>query len=280
MPNMASGLAWARRLEDSKHAKIKNDKTKNLGFITVYFVKEFVFDFSNKGGLEDELYTKRIYKYRLKDFKFTLLGENLFLHPYKALYWEAPKILLLADLHLGKATHFRKSGIPIPEAIHAPDLSRLAFLINYYHPARIIILGDLFHSSLNSSWSIFKKFCDENLKVKPDLVLGNHDILDPEYYDFMNVHQERLTLDPFVLTHEPIDLTQINKYYNLCGHLHPSIKISGKAKQSLRVECFHFGKNHGILPAFGNFTGRGRVPGRLKGNKIFAIANQKVIRLF
>ena len=96
----------------------------------------------------------------------------------------------------------------------------------------------------------------------------------------MDVHLDKIILDPFVFSHQPLDQKETNDHYNLCGHIHPSVRISGIAKQSLRVECFHFGKNHGILPAFGNFTGTARMPERSKDDDIFAIANQKIIRLF
>ena len=216
----------------------------------------------------------------MKDFKFTLLGENLFLHPYKAMYWERQKVLLIADLHLGKATHFRKSGIPIPESIHQPDLERLEHLLIIYKPARIIFLGDLFHSMINNAWKTFKNFCKDRIHIKTELILGNHDILDPSYYEFLDVHHGVLKIDPFILSHKPLDEENFAGYYNLCGHIHPSVKITGSAKQSIRVECFHFGRNHGILPAYGNFTGTSKVPANTETDRIFAVTNQKIIPLF
>ena len=216
----------------------------------------------------------------MKDFKFTHLGENLFLHPYKALYWDKANILLIADLHLGKAAHFRKSGIPIPETIHQPDMQRFDYLITKYKPARIIFLGDLFHSLINSAWKTFRNYCKNNLQMKPELILGNHDILDPSNYDFLIIHHGFLELYPFILSHEPLAVANLNGHYNLCGHIHPSIKISGSAKQSVRVECFHFGKYHGILPAYGNFTGNSKITSNTKTDRIFAVTNQKIIPLF
>jgi len=196
------------------------------------------------------------------------------------MYWERYKILFLADLHLGKATHFRKSGIPIPEMIHQPDLDRLEFLITLYKPERVIFLGDLFHSSINKAWTTFKDFCDKKIDIIPELVLGNHDILDHSNYDFLKLQVEKLEIYPFILSHKPLEETQLKGYYNLCGHIHPSIRISGAARQSLRVECFYFGKNHGILPAFGSFTGTSKMLNRKKTDRIFAVTNQKIIHLF
>ena len=216
----------------------------------------------------------------MKDFKFAHLSQILLLHPYKSLFWVEYKILFFADIHLGKAAHFRKYGIPIPEKIHMPDLERMEFLVRKYQPERIIFLGDLFHSDYNKSWANFRLFCMENINLKPELVVGNHDILDHSHYDFLTIHPEKLKIGPFVLSHKPMELQELNGYYNLCGHIHPSIKIFGSAKQSFRVECFHFGKNHGILPAYGNFTGTSKIMDRSAKDNIFAVTNQKIIHLF
>lgn len=216
----------------------------------------------------------------MKDYKITHLGENLSLHPYKSLYWERRKILFLADVHFGKAAHFRKSGIPVPEIIHQFDLERIESLKQYYDPERIIILGDLFHSIYNETWMTFRKFCSQRIELIPELVLGNHDILEDNHYDFMKIHIDKLMLHPFVLSHKPIETDQLDSHYNLCGHIHPSIRISGPARQSLRVECFYFGKYHGILPAFGNFTGTSKMPKQHNTDKAYAVTNQKIIHLF
>jgi uncharacterized protein len=220
------------------------------------------------------------HKYNLKDHKFIHLGQNLFLHPYKSLYWKEQKVLFLSDLHIGKAAHFRKSGIPIPEAVHHTDFSRLTHLIDYYKPDRLVILGDLFHSSYNAAWEKFRHLFTNQIALKPELVSGNHDILDAEHYAFMSIYNDSLIIEPFILSHIPLDQNNIFEFYNLCGHLHPSIVIYGRAKQSFRVDCFYFGKKHGILPAFGNFTGRSKMPSRNSEDKIFAVAENQIVPLY
>ena len=195
------------------------------------------------------------------------------------MFWEKYKILLFADTHFGKAAHFRKSGIPVPEMIHQPDLEQIELLIKKYNPHRIIFLGDLFHSTYNNAWETFKQFCAQKIEFRPELVLGNHDILDHAHYDFLQVHTGNLIIEPFILSHKPLDINQLNGLYNLCGHLHPSVKLSGLAKQSLRVECFYFNKNHGILPAYGSFTGTSKMPKRTPEDNVFVVTNQKIIHL-
>ena len=215
----------------------------------------------------------------MKDFKYYHLGQNLLLHPYKSLFWAEQKILFFSDAHFGKATHFRKSGIPIPEDIHQEDFRRIDFLIDHYQPQRIIILGDLFHSVYNNAWKTFRSYCKNEIAIKLELVMGNHDILDSTHYDFLQLHAENLIIEPFILSHKPLNNKEIDKYYNLCGHIHPSIKILGPAKQFFRVECFYFTENQAILPAFGNFTGTSKMPRKTSKDEVFAITEDEIIHL-
>ncbi|NJN28459.1 MAG: ligase-associated DNA damage response endonuclease PdeM [Cyclobacteriaceae bacterium] len=213
----------------------------------------------------------------LKDFKFIHLDQNLFLHPYKSIYWSEQRMLLLADVHYGKAAHFRKSGIAIPETVHRQDLDRLAFLIAHYQPERIMILGDLFHSAYNQSWQVFQQFFESQISFKPELVPGNHDILDKHHYQRYHLHEAPLAIGPYILSHVPIAPGLLGGTTNLCGHIHPAVSIRGKARQSLKLECFYFNKNHGILPAFGRFTGTAKMQQRHPGDTVFAVTDQKVV---
>lgn len=216
----------------------------------------------------------------MKEHKFEHLGQNLLLHPYKAIYWMELGILLLADIHLGKAAHFRKSGIPIPDSIHTDDLQRLLHLIRHYKPDRLIILGDLFHSSYNATWETVRQFFAENYEYTPELVLGNHDILEIKHYSFLRLHTSPLAIPPYLFSHEPLASEHGTSLYNLCGHIHPGVVLRAQAHQSIRAQCFYFGERTGILPAFGNFTGMSGVS-LPKGNsgKAFIVSPEAVIPL-
>ena len=84
-----------------------------------------------------------------------ILNETLELLPQKAVYWEKKNILFLADLHLGKINHFRKSGIPVPAKANDRNLELLIDLLQFTKPERVICLGDLFHSHYNPEWEVF-----------------------------------------------------------------------------------------------------------------------------
>ena len=45
---------------------------------------------------------------------FVCRGERLHLLPERAVWWPAAGLLLVADVHLGKAATFRRLGQPVP----------------------------------------------------------------------------------------------------------------------------------------------------------------------
>lgn len=204
--------------------------------------------------------------------QFELCGEKLFLLPDKAIFWPAKKSLIVSDVHLGKAGHFRKHGIPVSRKVHLHDLRTLGQLLHTHHPEQIILLGDLFHSSENREWEDFKAFMKVFDFVKFILVLGNHDILKDYPHELEVV--EQLNIPPFCFTHERTD----SQSYNLSGHIHPGFRLRSIARQGLTVPCFYFADDHGILPAFGQFTGIKKIRPS-KGSKVFGVADDNVIEL-
>jgi metallophosphoesterase superfamily enzyme len=56
-------------------------------------------------------------------------------------------VLIVSDLHFGKTGHFRKSGIAVPQSVYKKDLQRLFHQVQYFQPRKLIVVGDLFHSS-------------------------------------------------------------------------------------------------------------------------------------
>ncbi len=192
----------------------------------------------------------------------------------KAIWLEDESVLMLADTHLGKARHFRKGGIPIPETIHDTDFSILSELISNYYVKKVLFLGDLFHSHWNVHWQTFENFMHGFPEVEFELVKGNHDILNEEVYlgSRLKVHESPLQLGGLLLSHEPLESGDLT---NICGHLHPGIRLVGKARQSLRFPCFYQTAQRIILPAFGRFTGIMEINHHGEGTA-YAVVNQKL----
>lgn len=208
---------------------------------------------------------------------FQLCDQDLYLLPQKAIYWKNTASLLLADLHLGKVNHFRKAGIAIPPQASLRNYQQLNTILASYPIKQVIILGDLFHSVLNAEWDIFANWLTEYPEIKFLLIKGNHDILPNVVYEIrkFEVYQEELLVFPFLLSHQPL-IHHTKEYYNLSGHIHPAVKLNGQGKQQLILPCFYFGKNNGLLPAFGSFTGKATIfPER--DCSVFIIAGEKVL---
>lgn len=194
----------------------------------------------------------------------------------KAIWWPKHQWLLVADLHLGKANHFRKSGIPVPRQTNDKNLDRLIFLIQHHCPHKVVFLGDLFHSRYNSEWEAVGQVISAFPETAFELVAGNHDILEEHQYrrHHITIHKKNLLVEPFLLSHEPLETAF--KGYNLAGHIHPAVRLAGSGRQHLRLPCFYFGKRSGILPAFGEFTGTYTLK-PVRGDQVFVVVEGRVV---
>lgn len=203
-------------------------------------------------------------------------GQQFFLDPRRAIWWQEAKTLITADLHLGKVAHFRNNGFAVPAGLSDQNLRHMSELISEYQPARMLFLGDLFHSVFNEAWIDFSEFRAAFPEISFDLVRGNHDILKPTHYldAGLTVHPEPLLEDKFMFSHHPQkDIP--SELYNLCGHIHPGVILEGNGRQTMKLPCFYFSKNQGILPAYGSFTGAVPVS-VVEGDQVFVIGEGTV----
>ena len=108
-----------------------------------------------------------------------MTGERqMWLLPQKAIWWPSQSLLMVSDLHLAKAEHFRSKGLAVPPTVDFQTLGVLTSLLKELRPAQLVILGDLFHSAPNRAWQEFSAWLsdefDNGLK-DAILVRGNHD---------------------------------------------------------------------------------------------------------
>lgn len=205
-----------------------------------------------------------------------LAGTAILLLPQKAIFLPEYSILIIADLHLGKAQHFRKSGIFVPAGSAAKDYLILNSLIGQYNPQQIWFLGDLFHSIHNSEWLQFEAFVRACPDINFTLIKGNHDIIKEEYYDKLGIAivPYVLPLGQLLFSHEPMTDIEEGKI-NIAGHIHPGCVIYGKGRQSYRLPCFHFKGQSFLLPAFGYLTGLSVMDN--KNATVFAVLPEQVV---
>ena len=213
---------------------------------------------------------------------YTINENDFVLSPERVMFWEDQRTLILADLHIGKTGHFRKSGIPVPQHVFKEDLQRLFTQIFYFKAERLIIAGDLSHSRSNKEMDLFKKWRNDLEALEIILVNGNHDIMEEEWYrELMIKRTETLDIDGFSFCHDPADARakiEHKKHYTFCGHLHPGVSVRGRGRQSLQFPCFYFGNYVGILPAFSRFTGLASVAAQ-KGENVFAIVENGILQI-
>jgi DNA ligase-associated metallophosphoesterase len=202
--------------------------------------------------------------------------ETLALDKDRAIYWEAKRMLIISDIHLGKSAHFRRHGIQVPATVGLSDLDRLTALLEKYDTDRLIITGDMFHNKMNSDIDAFRAWRNNHPSLSIELIKGNHDDLNVEEYLNLNinVHAKELLSFPFRFIHDKPD--KFDEYYNICGHIHPGVTIYGKARQSLKLACFYFSKTCAILPAFSVFTGLSIIRPQ-EEDRFFAITPNEVI---
>jgi DNA ligase-associated metallophosphoesterase len=215
--------------------------------------------------------------------QFQIKDQTLCLSSDRSIYWEQERALVVSDLHIGKTGHFRKAGIAVPQSVFKEDLQRLVAQIQYFKPSKLIVVGDMFHSTANKELELFTKWRTDLNYLEIKLVKGNHDILQKKWYlqSGIELYDSSLKIAGFCFQHDPGECGKDDdneNHYVFSGHIHPGITISGTGKQSLRFPCFYFTDTYCILPAFSRFTGTMSI--RPKDDDVaFAIVNNSLLRV-
>lgn len=200
------------------------------------------------------------------DIKWHVHNQSFWLLPEKAAFWESEGVLLVADLHFGKVSHFQRQGIAVPRGAQRKTLDRLDDVIARTQPKAIWFLGDLFHSHPNEEWFEFQEWMRAHESLEHILVQGNHDIAKPTLYTSLGlaVHSSLLRhglyfshepSDSFPKPSKPVTEQHPEALYRICGHIHPGVKLRTTGRQSMTLPCFFETNDHLVLPAFGEFTG-------------------------
>jgi len=212
-------------------------------------------------------------------FPYRIREQQLWLSADRCIYWEEEQSLIVSDLHFGKTGHFRKAGIAVPQSVYREDLLRLLCQIQYFRPRQLLVVGDLFHSRENKELELFLKWREDFPHLGIQLIEGNHDILNKDWYEkaAIKVNPGILTLGPFSFVHDIEDAVIdeasggiVDETYYFSGHIHPGIQLTGMGRQSLRFPCFYFGSSYAVLPAFGRWTGTVSIDPAPESN-VFAI---------
>ena len=183
-------------------------------------------------------------------------GETLLLLPEKALFWPMEKMLIIADVHFGKAAAFRALGVPVPRGTTTENLAGLDALVDAHGARHIVFLGDFLHARAahaSATQQARLAWRERRRALRLTLVRGNHDrhAGDPAALLGIELVDEPHAFGPFAFCHHP-DLA--TEGYALAGHIHP-VYVLATRFDALRLPCFVVGQERMILPSFGAFTG-------------------------
>lgn len=198
-------------------------------------------------------------------FAFRFCGEEFVLLPCpqtgaagsRALFWPRENALLVADLHLEKASFFARTGQFLPPYDSRETLERLAAAVKATGARRVYTLGDNFHDAggparLESHAAGMLDALTRSLDFV--WVTGNHDKGPSK--GIGGTFVEELEIAGMILRHEA---KAGEERPELSGHFHPRlhIKVSGR---SIRRHCAvqsadGRGAGRMILPAYGALTG-------------------------
>jgi uncharacterized protein len=179
-------------------------------------------------------------------------GETFLASASGALFWRAEQALLVADLHLEKASWFARLGQLLPPYDSHATLTAIADEVERSGATRLYCLGDSFHDRFGcerlpaDSRALLEEMTD---RLDWIWIVGNHDTGFADHCGGRIV--EEAEVGGIVLRHEafPGDPRP-----EISGHFHPKLRLSLSGRRISR-RCFVASKCKLILPAFGSLTG-------------------------
>ena len=194
------------------------------------------------------------------------LEPGLWLDAGRAVWLAEPRVLIVADLHLGYAWAHRADGQLLPISAREDTTERLLALLNRYPAQEMILLGDILHRAVDSP-ALYTELRWLTLNVgertRLRLIGGNHDRNLASTLAAAGLAMEvdeSITVGPHLLLHgdgrnESMatnrlrDCTQRGGRVVL-GHEHPSIILSDGVASRAKCPCFLAGPGILVLPAF------------------------------
>jgi DNA ligase-associated metallophosphoesterase len=183
---------------------------------------------------------------------FSFAGETFEATQGGALYWRAQQALLVADLHLEKASWFARLGQFLPPYDSHATLTALGVEVGRTGAQRLYCLGDSFHDQFGCERlpaSARELLTDLTSKLDWTWIVGNH---DPGFADHCGgCIAEEVELGGIILRHEAV---RDEPRPEISGHFHPKLRVHLRGRQVSR-RCFVTSVSKIIMPAFGSLTG-------------------------
>jgi DNA ligase-associated metallophosphoesterase len=183
---------------------------------------------------------------------FSFAGETFHATRDGALFWPAQNALLVADLHLEKASWFARLGQFLPPYDSHATLSGLAGEVERTGATRLYCLGDSFHDRFGCErLPANARALLEGLTSRLDWtwIVGNHESGFADHCGGRLV--DEIAVAGIVLRHEA---DRADPRPEMSGHYHPKLRLHLKGRNVSR-RCFVLSATKLILPAFGALTG-------------------------
>ena len=183
---------------------------------------------------------------------FSFAGETFEATPDGASFWRSQNALLVADLHLEKASWFARLGQFLPPYDSHATLTALAAEVERTGAAKLYCLGDSFHDRFGCDRlpaSARALLTDLTRRLDWTWIVGNH---DPGFADHCGGRiEDEVEIAGIVLRHEA---RRDDPRPEMSGHYHPKLRLHVKGRQISR-RCFVVSATKVIFPAFGSLTG-------------------------
>jgi len=175
------------------------------------------------------------------------------LHPLSegALWWPARGALLVADLHLEKASAYARRGQMLPPYDSIETLRRLAAVADATGARAVWCLGDSYHDASGTArLDPAARALLEQMQSRLEWtwIVGNH---DPAIVGVGGRVLAEVRIDGITLRHEAC----AGAYEpEISGHFHPKLRIATRGRSVAR-RCFVMTACKLVLPAFGALAG-------------------------
>ena len=169
-----------------------------------------------------------------------------------AMWIEASRMLVVADLHFEKGSSYARRGQLLPPYDTGETLRRLEAEVAATAPRTVVFLGDSFHDGGGEA-RLTQRDAMRLAAIAAGRtlvwVVGNHDADGPRVLPGDVV--DDLGHEGLILRHEPQDGHQPGE---TAGHLHPCARIVARGR-TVRRRCFVTDGERVVLPAFGAYAG-------------------------
>lgn len=183
---------------------------------------------------------------------FNFAGQQFQMLADRALFWPRHGALIVADLHLEKASWYAALGQPLPPYDSHDTLDRLSALAAETEAQAIWCLGDSFHDRGAAERivpAVAGRLFGQAASAKLLWIAGNHDGLSGGAWG--GEVADELVIDGIVFRHQSLPHETRPE---VSGHFHPKLRLNIRGRHVSRA-CFAGDEQRLILPAFGALTG-------------------------